>query len=93
MNEKFFVPVLAWGILAFAVLALAAYRKFVARNEDDMLHLRASEIALNAVQERIAHKLEVIDRIGKTLTIVAFTYGLGIVAWILYEGWMAGLNR
>jgi len=35
----------------------------------------------------VAKKLEVIDRWGKILTIVAFVYALAILGLFLYNGW------
>ena len=92
MDAKFYTPVMAWGVLAATVLLLAAYRWLVARQEDDKIHLHPHELGINAMQEHIAHKLEVLDRWGKILTVIAFVYGLGIVAWVLYEGFLAGAN-
>ena len=76
-----------WAILASAVIALALYRKVAARGEDDMLHVRESEAAINAKQSALAKTLNRIDRWGKTLTVAVVLYGIVLLARFLYVGW------
>jgi hypothetical protein len=40
-------------------------------------------------QEDVAHRLDVIDRWGKVLTVVSFVFGLALAVVILYNAWMA----
>jgi len=75
-----------WGVLAASVLVLIVWRKMVARNEDDMLHvLNTQGVPQQAV---VAHKLEVIDRWGKSLTIVTVAFGVFIAAAFAYQTWV-----
>jgi hypothetical protein len=76
--------VVSWCVLATVVLALAVYRKIVARKEDDFLHVDASQIAK---QEAVARKLEAIDKWGKLLTIVVGIFALILLGMFLYNGW------
>jgi hypothetical protein len=87
--SAFSLIVAAWVALASVVLALAIYRHMVARREDDFLHVRESEDNLVVAQGTIAHKLEVIDRWGKLLTVVALVWGLALGGYYVYLSWLA----
>ena len=81
-----YVPFLVmWGLLAIAVLALFVWRKAVASGEDDNLHVMdGGSVEKSAAQATMAHRLEVIDRWGKIVTVVTIVYGLvlgGVYAW------------
>ncbi|MBX9603094.1 MAG: hypothetical protein K2X35_18970 [Bryobacteraceae bacterium] len=78
-----------WLAMAAAVLALVAYRKMVAVHEDDMVHLRDDEAKLVTQQTAVAHRLEMIDRWGKMLTLVTALFGAAIAALYLYEVWVS----
>lgn len=78
-----------WVLLAATVLVLAAWRKAVARGEDDSLHVSDGQAAAVPHQIAVAQKLEKIDRWGKTATIVAVVYGLALLATYLYQVWTA----
>ena len=75
---------IGWAILATVVIALAFYRRAVARKEDDFLHV---DVQTNAQQVEIAQKLEGIDKWGKLLTIVAVVYAVALLGVYLYNGW------
>ncbi len=76
-----------WAIMTATVLVLAIYRKIVAVDEDDMVHVSDGEQHLIGKQKMVAQKLDVIDRWGKTLTVVVLVYGLALAAWYLYQVW------
>ena len=81
-----FVPFLVlWGLLAVSVLALFVWRKAIASGEDDNLHVMdGGSVEKSAAQAVMAHKLEIIDRWGKVMTVVTIVYGLvlgGVYAW------------
>jgi hypothetical protein len=88
-----FPLIVSWAVLAVIVLALAVYRKLIAAKEDDMLHVRDSEVQLVASQASIANKLEVIDRWGKILTAGALLYGLALAALYVYMDWQESSSR
>ena len=84
--ETYMTPyVIAWLVLATAVVALAVTRKVVAHYEDDLLHVREGDAALNTQQQATANKLEVIDRWGKILTAAAVVSGIVMAVWFLYQ--------
>lgn len=83
MEYKFLLGI--WMAMALLVLALAIYRRFVAREEDDMLHVRDSEAKLNEKQQRVDRQLTLIDRWGQTLTVLAVVYGLVLGGAFLYQ--------
>lgn len=80
--------IVSWAVLATFVIVLAIYRRMISPKEaDEVLHVDA---AFAARQETIDKRLTVIDRWGKTLTVVAVVYGLAVLAVFLYHGWQAG---
>lgn len=82
-----------WVLLAVVVLALIAYRKIVSNKEDETLHLGSGAEAVPAQQAAIAHKLDVIDKWGKLLTVVAVVYGLLLLAVYTYQTWLSPTTR
>ena len=78
-----FVPFLAvWGVLALVVLGLFLWRRNVAKDEDDSLHVLHGAVAHQTV---VADKLDMIDKWGKILTVIAAISGLLIAAGYLYQ--------
>jgi|HubBroStandDraft_6_1064221.scaffolds.fasta_scaffold2279901_1 hypothetical protein len=82
---------LIWLAITSVVCGLAAYRKLVARNEDDILHVRDSEAGKIAQQSAMAIRLNQVDNWGKTLTVVAFVSGVILAGAVLYQQWL--VNR
>jgi hypothetical protein len=78
--------VVSWAVLATLVLALAIYRYFVARNEDDFVHVDGSHVSN---QQAISKKLDGIDKWGKLLTIAVAVYGLVIAGLFMYSEWVS----
>ena len=81
MNFDFRPFFVVWSILALGVLALFIWRKAVARNEDDTLHVMHGALTQ---QTAIAQKLNFIDKWGKILTVIALVAGLLIAAAYVY---------
>jgi hypothetical protein len=79
-----------WGALALALVALAFYRKFKAREEDDTLHVSGGNWNVMDKQEHVAHSMEQIDKWGKILTVVAVLYGLTLLAFYLNSVFVQG---
>ncbi len=86
MNLNLTPFTVVWALLALVVLGLIAYRKVVSSHEDETLHL--SNQAVIPQQVSIAQKLEVIDKWGKLLTVIAVVYGLLLAAGYTYVTWM-----
>ena len=85
MNFTFLVVV--WSAMALLVLLTAAYRKLVARSEDNLLHLHNGDGGLIQHQAEVAQRIEVIDRVGQVATIAVALGGLGIAVAYLYDIW------
>lgn len=83
------VSVMVLIAMTVVVAILALYRKVVARNEDDTVHLAEGTGQLIAQQKKTEHALCLIDRAGVTLTVATAVYGIALVAQYLYTG----LNR
>ena len=82
-------PFLAiWLILAVVVVVLIFYRRHIARNEDDSLHLGATAGVVAQSQSTISTKLEQVDKWGKLLTIIATIYGAILLAVYLVQYWV-----
>jgi len=85
-----FIPfVVLWSILAAVVLALVVWRKMVASQEDDNIHVM-SGASVSQQQVQIAAKLDQIDKWGKTLTVITVVFGLVLAAAYIYFGWVNG---
>ena len=88
MNINFVPFTVVWGLLALAVLALIGYRRAVSVKDDESLHL-AGGPAVNQQQVLVAHKLEVIDKWGKLLTVIAVAYGLLLAGAYTWQTWLS----
>lgn len=82
-----------WVLLAAVVLALIAYRKLVSNKEDETLHLGSGAEAIPAQQVAIAHKLDVIDKWGKLLTVITVAYGVLLLVVYTYQTWLSPTSR
>jgi uncharacterized membrane protein len=85
--------VILWIALAVTVLALLVWRKAVARNEDDNLHvLDSAAVQQTALQTAVVKKLETIDRWGKIVTVVAVLYGVILGGLFIYQTWVVNTS-
>jgi len=84
MNVNLLPYALFWGLLALVVVFLIVYRRTVTSREDDSIHL---EGGIATEQVTLAHRLGLIDRWGKTLTVIVVVYGLALAAIYLYQVW------
>ena len=72
-----------------SVAVLAAYRRFIASyGEDDFLHTHDVDAPLIAKQQNVAHRLEVVDRWGKVMTLLAVVLGLVFAVLHAYRAWI-----
>jgi len=81
--------IVLWVLLAASVLVLIVWRKMVANQEDDTIHVLQGSVAQ---QVTVAHKLEVIDKWGKILTVVTLVYGLILGGTYIYLNFVAMSN-
>jgi hypothetical protein len=86
MNFDFRLLLALWALLAASVIVLIVWRKVVARNEDDQLHVLQAAAVTQQVE--VAHKLEVIDKWGKIVTAVTVAYGVLIAGLFIYQTWV-----
>jgi hypothetical protein len=80
--------VAAWAVLGIATLGVALYRKFVSMKEDDLIHVEEWRKKQVLEQVAVAHKLDVIDRVGETLTVLTVIGGILLAGIYLYYGWL-----
>ena len=92
MNLNLFPFAVLWAVMAIAVLALIVIRKRIAAGEDDTLHVMEGDARLIPHQEEIAHKLAVVDRWGKSLTIVTLVFGSIVGLLWVYQSFTTASN-
>ena len=81
--------IVLWILVALTVLALLIWRKAVASKEDDQLHvLDGASVQKSAEQITVSQKLDLIDKWGKMMTIVAVVYGLILGVLYVYQSWV-----
>jgi len=90
MHINFTPLTVIWALLALVVLAMAGYRKSISGQEDETLHLGDPVESTHQVQ--VAHKLDVIDKWGKLLTVVVAVYGLLLAIAYTYQNWIRATN-
>jgi hypothetical protein len=76
-------------VLAIAVLGLAIFRNLTALHEDDNIHIAASEQAMIPGQLAFFRKMDRMDRVGKTLTVITVAGGLVLAAIYIYQSIVA----
>jgi hypothetical protein len=91
MNFDLRPLIVLWGLLAASVLVLIVWRKAVARNEDDQLHVLHTDAVPQ--QAQVAQKLEQIDKWGKIVTAVTVAFGLLIAGIFVYQTWMLASTK
>ncbi len=84
LNINLLPYAVSWGVLAIIVIGLVVYRRTIASQEDDSLHLEGSG---PSEQVALGHRLESIDRWGKALTVLAVLYGLALAGLYVYQLW------
>ena len=79
------IPLVFLLLLVLATCAIAGYRKFVTREEDDLVHLGEGSVQQSAKQEALAKTLSQLDRFTKILVSVTVLYGLSLGALMIYQ--------
>ena len=77
------------AVLISGVLMLLVWRKIVSSKEDDTLHVMDGG---STQQTAVAQKLEVIDKWGKTLTVITVIVGLAVALGYGYQYWVQSGN-
>ena len=81
--------IVLWVCLGALTLGLGLYRKILSMKEDDFLHIAEGEAKLIPQQVNLARKLDWIDRVGETLTVITVVLGLVLGGLYLYQAWKA----
>lgn len=79
-----------WTALAVVVLVLAVYRIGLGSHEDLVVHVAAGEAAPPMIQQRRTRKINLLDRWGPALTILAVVYGITLLSVYFYHVWFMG---
>jgi hypothetical protein len=79
------IPMIGLLLLVLATCAMAGYRKFVTREEDDLVHLGEGSMQHAAKQEALAKTLNQLDRFTKILISVTVVYGLVLGGTMVYQ--------
>jgi hypothetical protein len=87
MNINLFPFTVLWMFLALVVVGLIFYRMWIAKDEDDTLHVMEGDDGKVAQQTVVAQKLELIDHWGQRLTVIALVFGLAMCSVYLYQTW------
>jgi hypothetical protein len=93
MNFALTPFVAGWVVLACVVAGLAIYRRTISTREDDMLHVTDGESGRIPNQAEVAHRLDMVDRWGKLVTLVVTLYGLLLAAAYSYQIWTEGSRQ
>jgi hypothetical protein len=84
------IPLMGLILLVLASLGLAGYRKFVTREEDDLVHLGEGAVQHAAKQEALARSINQLDKVGKILITVTVLYGLALGGTMIYQALQNG---
>jgi len=79
-----------WSFFALIVLVLALYRKLLAGREDDSIHLTLGTAGLIPQQIANSHRIDVVEKWGKSLTTLVVIAGLAMASIYLYGVWLTG---
>jgi hypothetical protein len=90
MHIDFTPFTVVWAVLALVVVLMAGYRKMISVQEDETLHIGSPSENIHQVD--ISHKLDVIDKWGKLLTVIAALYGLLLAIAYTYQTWIRATN-
>jgi len=93
MNVNFLPYLVVWIMLAVTVVALFLYHMLVGHQEDQTMKFGINvqePVAVAQQQTVLEHKLALVDKWGKLLTVIVVLYGLALAALYLYQTWEQG---
>lgn len=79
--------VLIFCVLAISVAVLGAMRKVAGREEEQLL-MHVGDPSIVEKKASIVQRIDGIEKWGKTLTAITAVYGLILLCWFLYQGWL-----
>ena len=88
MPTNFMPHAISWTILTLVVIALAIYKKRIDGHIDEHIHVGAAEDAVLKQQVAETQRSAMVEKWGKSLTVVVFLYGLVIMGMLVYHQWM-----
>ena len=92
-NMTFTPFVAVWSVLAVVVIGLAIYRKMISASEDDSIHVSEGGARVISEQAALSHRLDVIDKWGKLLTVIVVAIGLLLAGIYFYGVWQSGVTQ
>jgi len=78
--------VIIFCLLLASVIVLAAMRKAIGTQEEDLL-LHAGDPTAVEKKSSVVERIDAIEKWGKTMTVVTVVYGLILLGWFLWMGW------
>jgi len=78
--------IVVFCLLLASVIVLAAMRKAVGSQEEDLL-LHAGDPTLVEKKSFVVERIDAIEKWGKTMTVITVVYGLILLGWLLWTGW------
>jgi len=81
--------VVMWAALALVVLAMGLIRNLGAMHEDDNIHVSAGEAGLIPKQVSFFRRIEILERWGKTLTVIVLASGVALAVLYLAQAWQS----
>jgi hypothetical protein len=79
------MPLIFLMLLILATLGMVAYRKFVSRDADELVHLGEGSAQAGAKQVAYDKAVTQVDKITKILMIVTVVYGVALGAFMIYQ--------
>lgn len=83
-----FTLILIFCVLLASVLVLATMRKVLGREEEQVL-MHVGDPSIVEKKSSVIHRVDVVEKWGKTLTAITAVYGVGLLLWYLYQGWVS----
>ena len=79
------MPLMFLVLLILATLAMVAYRKYISRDTDELVHLGEGSVQASAKQVAYDKSVSQVDKITKLLMIVTILYGVALGAFMIYQ--------
>ncbi|MEO8129259.1 MAG: hypothetical protein ABJF23_05595 [Bryobacteraceae bacterium] len=91
MDNKLMWLIVTWVALAVTMFGAMLVRKYMAREEDDFLHVSQATPDILNHQAETAQRMNSIDRWIRILLAAVILYGVAVGAVYLYEAWQSNL--
>ncbi len=84
------IPLMLLVLLLLATCAMVGYRKYVTRDEDDLVHLGEGSLQHSTRQEAMSQTLNQLDKITRILIAATVLYALGLGGAMIYQALQNG---